>query len=180
MYSQNMVQSWRRMFSTATAPPSATPHFFPSFSRRGVPRFERDREVVKLTRVFNIVDGKSTRRMLRRNMPEAEIILWSRLRRRCLLGYKFRRQYGIGRYSVDFFCPELKLAIEVDGSSHFVEHAEERDRIREEFIGQFGVCFLRFTNSEVRTSLNGVLTKIEEVVKSRAHQIGAHQPPAVW
>ena len=51
--------------------------------------------------------------MLRKSMPEAEVILWSKLSRKQMSGHKFRRQYGVGRYSIDFYCPELKLAIEV-------------------------------------------------------------------
>jgi very-short-patch-repair endonuclease len=63
-------------------------------------------------------------------MPPAEVILWQRLRNRQVEGYKFRRQYSIGRFVVDFYCPEKRLAIEVDGESHFVEEADLRDRER--------------------------------------------------
>jgi very-short-patch-repair endonuclease len=65
-------------------------------------------------------------RKLRANPTDAEIRLWSRLRRRQLEGYRFRRQQPIGRYVVDFFCPEAKLIIEVDGSQHAGSTADER------------------------------------------------------
>jgi len=99
-------------------------------------------------------------------MPEAEVILWSKLQRRQIAGIKFRRQYSVGNYVVDFYCPELKLAIEVDGDSHFQPGAEERDAERENFIKQYGIKFLRFTNSDVRKNLYGVLTQIWNTVKS--------------
>ena len=59
------------------------------------------------------------RRQLRGSMPEAEVILWSRLKGRQLLGCKFRRQYSVGSFVIDFFSVEIKLGIELDGDSHF-------------------------------------------------------------
>jgi len=118
-----------------------------------------------MTRVFNTNSGKQTRRMLRKSMPEAEVILWSKLRRKQMGGHKFRRQYGVGRYSIDFYCPELKLAIEVDGDSHFADGAAKKDKVRENFIIQFGIRFLRFSNADVRENLDGVLLKIEDVMR---------------
>ncbi len=64
---------------------------------------------------------------LRQAMPEAEVILWSALRRRQLGGYRFRRQYVVGRAILDFYCPEGRLAIEVDGAEHDVDQDEQRD-----------------------------------------------------
>ena len=52
-------------------------------------------------------------------MPLAEIILWERLKNRQLEGYKFRRQYNVQDFVIDFYCPELKLAVEIDGESHY-------------------------------------------------------------
>jgi very-short-patch-repair endonuclease len=78
---------------------------------------------------------------------------------------KFRRQYSVGAFVIDFYCPELKLAIEVDGDSHFQQGAEKRDADRETFIKQYGIKFLRFTNSDVRENLYGVLTQIWETIK---------------
>jgi very-short-patch-repair endonuclease len=98
-------------------------------------------------------------------MPDAEVILWSKLRRKQMGGHKFRRQYGVGKYSIDFYCPELRLAIEVDGESHFADGAAEKDKERENFIIQFGIRFLRFSNTEVRENLDGVLLQIEDVMR---------------
>jgi len=71
-------------------------------------------------------------------MPKPEALLWARLKSK-ELGYKFRRQYSIGSFIVDFYCPELKLAIEVDGDSHFTDDAEEADRVRENEIESYGI-----------------------------------------
>ena len=114
-----------------------------------------------MTVVFNRQPDREKRRQLRRNMPEAEIILWSHLQRKTLGGYKFRRQYGIGRYVADFYCPKLRLVIEIDGDSHFTDQAEEYDRQREAYIQSLGLKVVRFTNLEVRNNLNEVLQSIE-------------------
>ena len=72
-----------------------------------------------MTEIFNQSTEKSIRQELRNSMPTAEVILWTRLRGRQLLGCKFRRQYSVGAYVMDFYSPEVKLGIELDGDSHF-------------------------------------------------------------
>ncbi len=121
-----------------------------------------------MTRLFNKTSEKEKRRLLRKNMPHAEILLWSKLRGRNLQGIKFRRQYSIGPYVVDFYSPQLKLAIEIDGESHFVEGAADRDRVRQSEIEAAGISVLRFTNVDVYERLDGVVEKILEI---------ARQPP---
>jgi very-short-patch-repair endonuclease len=113
-------------------------------------------------------------------MPEAEVILWTKLQRKQLGGHKFRRQFGVGKYSVDFYCPKLKLAIEVDGDSHFRGQAKKKDSRRESYVEQFGIEVLRFTNDDVRANLDGVLLKIEEVATERERELALSQelPPA--
>ena len=91
--------------------------------------------------------------------------MWSKLKQKQLLGYKFRRQYSVDSYVIDFFCPELKLAVEVDGTSHFKDGAEYYDRNRQESIEQLGIKFLRFNNAEVYKNLNGVLEVIVDNVQ---------------
>ena len=110
-------------------------------------------------------------------MPEAEEILWSKLRRRQLGGLKFRRQYGIGIYSVDFYCPELRLAIEVDGDSHFRQGASGRDLRRQLFIEEFDIKVVRFTNDDIRSNLDGVLVAIENLATARKRQLGLPEEP---
>ena len=98
-------------------------------------------------------------------MPKAEVILWSRLKGKRLDGYKFRRQFSVAQFVVDFYCPRLKLAIEVDGDSHFSEGSELSDKARQDFIESFGISFLRFTNKEIYGNLDEVLSKIEDFIQ---------------
>jgi very-short-patch-repair endonuclease len=67
---------------------------------------------------FNRKETLGKRRALRNNATKAERILWEKLKRKGLLGYKFRRQHSVGKFIMDFYCPELQIAIEVDGESH--------------------------------------------------------------
>ena len=106
--------------------------------------------------LFNNSDLKSLRQKLRKDMPTAEVILWSELQGRRLLDLKFRRQYGIGRYVVDFYCPKLKLVIEVDGDSHSTRKAERYDKRRQEYIESKGIKVYRCDNN-VYTNLDGVI-----------------------
>jgi len=92
-------------------------------------------------------------------MPKPEEVLWQRIRRK-QLGVKFRRQHGIGRYIVDFYCPELNLVIEIDGDSHFSTEGKEKDTIRVAFMEALGIEVLRFTNEEVMNQTESVLERI--------------------
>lgn len=107
--------------------------------------------------------------MLRKNMPGAEITLWSRLRRRQVLGQKFRRQFSVDQYVIDFYCPALKLAIEVDGESH-TRSRLEYDIDRQRQIESYGIRFLRFTNADIVENLDAVLTKIYETIENLDQQ----------
>lgn len=127
--------------------------------------FARLRKKGIITKICNRTKDKPKRKMLRNTMPEAEIILWSKIRNK-QLGCRFRRQYGIWTFVVDFYCPDIKLAIEIDGENHFRKEAQERDNERQRIIEGYGIRFLRFTNNDVRRNLNGVLLSIEETLKT--------------
>ena len=116
---------------------------------------------------FNRESETGKRRQLRGSMPEAEVILWSRLKGRQLLGCKFRRQYGVGTFVIDFFSVEIKLGIELDGDSHFHPGAPEYDRKRQQFITSFGIRIVRILNSDVYNNLDGVLEMIGREVLER-------------
>ncbi len=103
------------------------------------------------------------RKTLRNNMPQPERKLWFYIRRK-QLGVKFRRQHSIGKYIVDFFCCELKLAIELDGNSHFSEQAQAYDHQRTRDLNKLGIKVLRFTNNEVNQNLEEVLVKIKNSI----------------
>jgi very-short-patch-repair endonuclease len=119
-----------------------------------------------MTEFFNRPSEKAMRRRLRGEMPSAEVILWSRLQRKQLLGMKFRRQYSVGPYSVDFYCPVAKLAVELDGDSHFTPEAKLDDAKRQRYIQSFGIRFIRFTNVDVYENLDGVIEAIAVEIRA--------------
>jgi very-short-patch-repair endonuclease len=117
---------------------------------------------------FNQISEKEKRRHLRNTMPDAEVILWSRLKGRQLLGCKFRRQFSVGAFVMDFYSPEIRLAVELDGDSHFREGAREYDQQRTQFIERFGIRIVRVLNSDIYDNLDGILEMIgNEVLKRR-------------
>jgi len=93
-------------------------------------------------------------------MPAPEVVLWSQIRGN-KLGARFRRQVSIGRYIVDFYCAKKKLAIELDGDSHYTSDAQEYDKIRDEYINACGIKVIRYTNHDIMNNLKGVLTDIQ-------------------
>jgi len=103
-------------------------------------------------------------RSMRSEMTNEETILWRALRRRQLGGFKFRRQHIIGAYIVDFYCPEEKLVIEVDGPVH--ETQKEYDQLRDEELLALGYQVVRFKNEEILDDLDMVLKKILEVLRT--------------
>lgn len=118
-----------------------------------------------MTQLFNQHETLEKRRKLRNNAPEAESRLWQQLKGKRVGGYKFRRQFSVGLYILDFYCPALKLAIEIDGPSHDSEDAQEYDAIRQRAIEALGIRFLRFTNADIYGRLEGVLVTISGLVE---------------
>jgi len=113
-----------------------------------------------MTTLYNLTALKGRRRNLRRNSPSPETLVWNMVRNRQIEGYKFRRQYSIGRFVVDFFCPEMKLAIEIDGDTHYQPGRPDKDAARQKYLSGLGISFLRLTNLDVTTNLEGVREKI--------------------
>ena len=100
------------------------------------------------------------RRTLRKNLTPAEAALWKRLKNRQLGGRRFRRQYSVGPYILDFYCPAEKLAVELDGEVHFNPLRREYDEERDVFLGQQGIQTVRFENREVFEDPEQVLDAI--------------------
>ncbi len=100
-------------------------------------------------------------RELRKQLTPAEESLWKHLRDRRLAGLKFRRQEPLGRYILDFYCHECRLAVEIDGAVH--DTREREDRERTEWLEAQGIRVLRFCNSDVVNKLEGVLEEIVRV-----------------
>lgn len=114
--------------------------------------------------LLNSKQDKPLRRILRNNSTFAERVLWTALRKRQFQGLKFRRQQSIGSYVVDFWSPEIRLVVEVDGDSHLEAGAVERDQIRQQWIERQGIKFFRCRNEDVIENLDGVLTQLGQVL----------------
>ena len=105
------------------------------------------------------------RKELRNNSTYAEVFFWQQVKGRKLEGRKFRRQTSIGNYIVDFYCPEEKLVVELDGEVHFDEETIKYDEKRTEFIESVGLKVIRFENQDVLKNTDYVLSKIKEYFK---------------
>jgi|SRR6266850_3801430 len=106
---------------------------------------------------------RDTARRLRSDQTNAENRLWSRLRARQLEGFKFRRQHSIGPFVADFFCLEARLVIELDGSQHADQLAD--DQRRTEFIRDAGYSVLRVWNHEVISEIDEVIQRIADALE---------------
>ena len=101
-------------------------------------------------------------RELRKNMTVQERKLWNIIRNRQFFGYRFRRQFPIGQYIVDFVCREKKIIIEIDGGQHNEINNIEYDKKRTEFLNSEGFKVIRFWNNEIDNNIDGVYKKLKE------------------
>jgi very-short-patch-repair endonuclease len=101
---------------------------------------------------------------LRKNQTPAEELLWEKLRRKQLNGFRFRRQHPIGKYIADFYCPSAKLVIEVDGGIHRTADQIEGDIKRSSDLSKLGLQVLRFTNSRIEHEIDLVIREIRVVL----------------
>ena len=115
-------------------------------------------------------------RRLRKGMTESEQVLWLQLRRRQLLGVQFYRQKPIGNYVVDFYAPEAKLMIEVDGSQHLDANHTQHDARRDLFLASQGLKVLRFNNLQVLQERHAVLELIFKTLGERLKKSPRHLP----
>ncbi len=107
-------------------------------------------------------DLKVKARELRKNSTLSEILLWQEIKERKLLGYQFHRQVPMLDFIVDFYCHELKVAIEIDGSSH--NYTYDYDCNRQDELEKYGVNFLRFDDLEVKKDLQNVIRTLQAVI----------------
>lgn len=117
-----------------------------------------------MTKIFNKKSMQKIRRKLRNEMTYSEKIVWMHIRKKHL-GVRFLRQFSVDNYVIDFYCPSLKLALEIDGEVHLTKGVKERDEIREYHIAKYGIQFLRITNEELQSNPNKAFHKIEEEIK---------------
>ncbi len=121
---------------------------------------ELARDILKIMTKKSLI---AKARYLRTQETKTEKLLWSKIRNRSL-GVKFRRQHPIDKFVLDFYCPEIDLAIELDGSPH-IEN-KEYDKTRTEHLGSKFIKIIRFWNSEVENDLEQVLSKIKKEIET--------------
>ena len=110
---------------------------------------------------------KEYARKLRNNSTYTEVQLWNYLKGKQLRGYDFDRQKPIDNFIVDFYCKELRLAIEVDGESHYGNR--EKDKRKDKRLNELGVTVLRFDDMEIVYQLDEVIKRIEKWIDENAN-----------
>lgn len=126
-----------------------------------------------MNKIFNKRQYKERRQALRNKATDSEQLLWQKIRSK-QLGVKFRRQHGIGYYIVDFYCPTLKLVIELDGGYHYQPEQLAYDQIRTEYLNRLGIQVLRYDNNQVFIEIDAVVEDILTVVDILCDE---NQPP---
>jgi very-short-patch-repair endonuclease len=115
-----------------------------------------------MTEIFNKQTTKENRRNLRKAQTPEELIFWAYVKGRRFHEYKFRRQYSVGKYIADFYCPRLKLVVEIDGGQHFEEENKKYDLLRTEYFDKLGMKVKRYTNIDIKNNLSGVMGDLLE------------------
>lgn len=103
-------------------------------------------------------------RKLRNEMTRYERTVWYKIRCKQIHGIQFYRQKTVGRYIIDFYAKTIKLAIEIDGSQHYIDAGRAKDVIRDDYLHSQGITILRFGNHEVYQCLDSVIQKIKDIV----------------
>jgi len=128
--------------------------------------------------IFNRKNLKSFRSSLRNKSTSAEATLWNIIKSKKLDGRKFRRQYSINNYIVDFCCPSEKVVIELDGAPHGEYHKIQKDEIRDQYLESLGFSVLRFENRFVFQDPEYVKDEILKVMNRNREMIRyTNQPP---
>ena len=112
---------------------------------------------------------KNLAQELRKNQTKEESLLWNRFLRQYPL--RFRRQYIIGNYIVDFYCHRAKLVVELDGSQHYESENIKKDSERTKYLEDYGLTVLRIPNNEVMGNFLGVCEYIDTAVKQSLSQL---------
>lgn len=121
---------------------------------------------------------KNLRKILRNKTTKGERLLWWKLKDK-QIKYKFRRQFNIDNYMVDFYCHELKLIIEIDGYSHYNEEQYNKDKERQKYLEQNKLKIIRYTEKEVVSSLNKIVEDIYNQCEIRQNELNNKTLPLV-
>ena len=120
--------------------------------------------------MLNPKKTKKQRQYLRNHMTKWEVRLWNDLKGRKMYGFKVRRQHGIGNYIVDFYCPQLKLVIEIDGDIHYFNENVKKDLEKDKFLKAEKIKVIRIENLDLEEDYESVILYLEEIFKDRAEE----------
>lgn len=118
---------------------------------------------MKYKKILNKKELKTRRKELRNNSTYAEVFFWQQIKKGQLEGRKFRRQASINSYVVDFYCPEEKIVVELDGEVHFDEEIIKYDSERTKYLELLGIRVIRFENQDVLKNTEYVLNTIKKL-----------------
>ena len=116
-------------------------------------------------RTNNLQDQNELRKELRNNGTPAEGRMWLMLKNRQIKGKKFRRQFSVGNFVLDFYCAELKLAVELDGAPHFTSVGVQYDEEREKYLLSQGIKVLRYENKIVFEDSESIIDDIKNTIE---------------
>ncbi len=120
-------------------------------------------------------DLKLYSRELRKQMTDAERLLWRKIRKRQIKDLQFYRQRPIGDHIVDFYCPKAKLIVEIDGGQHYEISNEKKDKIRDRGFKSSGLKVLRFQNIDILKNMNSVVRKIWDEVEHQFSELPSEE-----
>jgi len=121
--------------------------------------------------MLNPKKTKKQRQYLRNNMTKWEIRLWNDLKGKKMFGFKVRRQYGIKNFILDFYCPKLKLAIEIDGDVHHYRKKQILDSKKHDLLKSAGMKLVRLNNYDLEEDYESVVLYLEDIFKNRAREL---------
>ena len=124
----------------------------------------------------NLKEQKSIRRTLRTHGTPAEAMMWKLLKGKQMDGAKFRRQFSIGPYILDFYCPECRICVELDGDGHYSADGYEHDQERNSYLyEEHGITTLRYENQDVFNSAENICKQICEVIRKKRDKTSNQQ-----
>jgi very-short-patch-repair endonuclease len=109
---------------------------------------------------------KQLARNLRNNSTLSEVLFWKEVRGKNILGYQFLRQKPIGNFIVDFYCPKLKLAIEIDGDSHAFREVARRDKIKDAYLNNLGIHLIRYEDHKIKKDIQSTISHLIDWIEN--------------
>jgi len=113
---------------------------------------------------------KQLARNLRNNSTLSEVLFWNEVKGKRINGFQFLRQMPIGNFIIDFYCPKLRLAIEIDGDSHGFDEAIQRDKHKEKYLSKLGIHLIRYDDNELKSNIQGTIDHLIDWIENPNHR----------